>query len=231
MQDGLVWAGTAGTDLSACNVIDEEADVIVDGENVYVRTTPLSTWTYYALIVCAIVLVRGLSNNTKMFLGGQASCNNNSFYEDWMALIASCISIVLVCSQGLDLYATAHDLVFYVATVIYCCAYVVFHVCHCVFARSMAPVFNLAAGVLQLISTCLYAGSETPYDIIVISVLVTRALVKLLRPTPAAAGSALMDALYLSCASFDYDPHSLVAIVACAYMLATTRGLETVIKK
>lgn len=87
----------------------------------------------------------------------------------------------------------------------------------------MAQVFNMAGGVLQLISTCLYAGSETPYDIIVISILVTRAFVKLLHPTTPNILSALFDALYLSCVCFDYDAHSLIVIATCAYLFARAR--------
>lgn len=131
--------------------------------------------------------------------------------------------IILTKPQGLDLYATQHDLFFYVVTVLYCCFYIFYHIWHYITLKRMAPVFNLAGGVLQLISTCFYAGSETPYDIIVICILITRAFVKMLSPGGPNVVSALFDAFYLACACYDYNPDSLIAIGGCAYMFARAR--------
>ena len=84
-------------------------------------------------------------------------------------------------------------------------------------------MFDLAAGVLQLVVSRLYTGAETPYNPIILLIVSTRALTKLRRPSAGHALTALADASYVALAcdlGFLPDPAYLVALVACAHLIA-----------
>jgi len=234
---GLACSGATGRvvthspvyELSACDLLDEGADVLYSAGVLYYRNSALSPWVYWALVVGAILLVRGLARNVQASRG-QADPDATQRGP----LAASLVCILLVSHEGGALYATEADYVFYAATMIYCLAYLGYHTLFWVRAHALGmalardpppqpPVFNLAAGVLQLIVSRLYTGAESPYNPIILLILCTRALTKLRRPSAGHALTALADACYVALAcdlGFLPDPAYLVALVACAHLVA-----------
>jgi hypothetical protein len=227
-------------ELSACDLLDQGADVLYSGGVLYYRNSALSLWVYWTLIVGAILLVRALARNVQAHRG-QADRDATQA----VPLAASLVCILLVSHEGGALYATQADYVFYVATMVYCLTYFAYHVAAWVRSHSLGmargaeappqpPVFNLAAGVLQLIVSRLYTGAESPYNPIILLILCTRALTKLRHPSAGHAATALADATYvaLSCdLGFLPDPAYLVALVACAHLIAELYFAEARPKK
>lgn len=216
-------------ELSACDLLDQGTDALYSDGVLYRRSSALSPWVYWALIVSAILLVRALARNVQAHRTGGAPDPTQR-----VPLAASLACILLVSHEGGALYSTEGDYVFYVATMLYCLGYLGYHTFFWVRAHALgmalggeAPpqplVFNLAAGVLQLIVSRLYTGAETPYNPIILLILCTRALTKLRRPSAGHALTALADASYVALAcdlGFLPDPAYLVALVACAHLLA-----------
>lgn len=233
---GLHCANAAGRilthqpeyDLSACDLLDEGADVVYSAGVLYLRRSALSLGVYWALVVGAILLVRAVARNV------QAHRERSMQDSQRVPLLAAAACILLVAREGGGLYATEGDHVFYVATVLYCLCYLGYHVYFFVNARAQAlactggsveqpPVFNLAAGVLQLIVSRLYTGAETPYNPIILLIVCTRAFTKLRRPSAGHALTALLDASYVALAcelGFMPDPAYMVALITCADLIA-----------
>jgi hypothetical protein len=168
--------------------------------------------------------VRGLGHNVRA----------NKQQEPWRSqapiLLAASLISVLVLAEGDALYITETDWGFYAATLAYTLAYLAYHLWALIEWRRQKmegtrepPVFNLAAGALQLVALRLYANAETPYNPVVLLIIGARALDKLRRPTPAHALTALGDSMYLGLAcrwAFLPDPAYLVAVAAGASLLA-----------
>lgn len=227
---GRVLTHGAAYDLSACDLLDEGADVVYGGGRLYYRRSDLPLWSYWALVVGAILLVRGVARNV------QAQREHAPADSQRVPLAASAGCILLVAREGGGLYATEGDYAFYVATLLYCLCYLAYHVFFLLHARSLRlalgqapdpaqqpPVFNLAAGVLQLVVSRLYTGAESPYNPIILLIVGTRALTKLARPSPGHALTALLDASYVALAcqlGFMPDPAYIVALLACAHLIA-----------
>jgi hypothetical protein len=216
-------------ELSACDLLDQGADVLYSRGVLYYRNSALSPWVYWALVVGAILLVRALARNVQARRGqGPQDATQR------VALGASLACILLVSHEGGALYSTEGDYVFYVATMLYCLGYLGYHTFLWVQTHALGmalgsdappqpPVFNLAAGVLQLVVSRLYTGAETPYNPIILLIVSTRALTKLRRPSAGHALTALADASYVALAcdlGFLPDPAYLVALVACAHLIA-----------
>lgn len=216
-------------ELSACDLLDEGLDTLYSNGVLYFRHSALSQWVYWSLVVGAILLVRGLAHNV-LAQRGQRPADD----AQHVPLAASLVCILLVSHEGGGLYATEGDYTFYVATMAYCLGYLGYHAFFWVRAHThnMAradnrfphpPIFNLAAGVLQLIVSRLYTGAETPYNPIILVILCTRALTKLREPSAGHALTALADASYVALAcdlGFLPDPIYLVALVSCSYLAA-----------
>lgn len=264
---GRVLTHAAVYDLSACDVLDEGADVLYSAGRLCLRRGGLAPWAYWALIVGAILLVRGLARNV------QAHRERGSLDSQRLPLAASALCVLLVSHDGGAGYATEADYTFYVATMLYCLCYLGYHAAFVAYGRAAAlalalgeppggagapgdagdtggtaaagapgdtgdtgdtgapgdagpgqpPIFNLAAGVLQLIASRLYAGAESPYNPIILLILCTRAVTKLRQPSAGHALTGLLDASYIALAcelGFTPDPAYLVALFACASLVS-----------
>jgi hypothetical protein len=244
-------------DLSACDVLDEGADVLYSAGSLCYRQSGISPWVYWGLILGAILLVRGLARNV------QAHRETSSMDSQRLPLAASAACILLVSHEGDGVYATEADYVFYVATMVYCLCYLGYHVFFVVYGRALAqaqraqqaqqapqaqqaqraqqaqqapqaqsapvaapdqpPIFNLAAGVLQLTVSRLYTGAEAPYNPIILLILATRAITKLRQPSASHALTGLLDASYIALLcelGFTPDPAYLSALFACASLVS-----------
>ena len=212
---------------SACDVLDEGLDLVYASGSIYFRDTHLSLVNYWFLIVGAVVLVRGLSQNI------QAHRSSSPWPSQTLPLCASAICILLVSHDGGDIYVTEGDFTFYCATMIYCLLYLSYHVIFVLYdhalgdavilsSRQVPPVYNLAAGVMQLVASRLYTGAETPYTPVVLLILSTRAITKLRSPSAGHALTALLDAAYISLGcelGFLPAPVYLVALFTASYLL------------
>ena len=71
-----------------------------------------------------------------------------------MSLIISLITIITVAHEGGQIYATETDFWFYGSTMIYTISYSIYHGIFRILQGSNAPpIYNMAAGAFQLISS------------------------------------------------------------------------------
>ena len=91
-------------------------------------------------------------------------------------------------------------------------------------SRGDPPFYNLLAGVLLLVATCLYRCAETAYTPAIVFIIATRMLVKSLRGHDALRGVTLL--LYGlmgamgSLLGFNQDLYYLIALFAAAMAAA-----------
>jgi len=166
---------------------------------------------YWTLIAGAVLLVRGLAKNVERV---RREADAADRVDQLLPMGAAAACIVAAALDGTGVYATDEDLVFFLATLAYSGAYLAFHVAALRW-ETTPPVFNLSAGVLQLIVSRLYAGTpfdrfyvlielmvlagaESPYNPVILLILSTRAFTKLAAPSPAHAVTGLMDACYIA---------------------------------
>lgn len=213
-SSGKVRSGASEYHVSACDVIDEGLDVVFSDQLVYIKNTKVPTWEYVVYLVLATFLVRGLSVNLqkKQVLERQAYIVGASF-----------LCCVLCLVDGDSLYVTESDQLFFWCTLSYCLIYTFYHAYQLKNEEAEKPVFNLVAGTLQLVSTRLYAGSETPYNPAVLFIIGARAFEKLKSSEWGQAGTAILDACYLSLMcelAFVPDPRFLVPVFFASYLYA-----------
>jgi len=181
-NDGRVLDPAHGYDVSACDVLDGGGDVLVCGRVAYFQRTAVSTWAYWLLCLLAVFVVRSLSylvvNSRAAGAHGKGGCS------DWVT-VAACVAALplALAPDGDSGFVTVEERFFYIAVCCYSGAYAL------LFAyrswRSSEgvhedpPIYNLIAATLQVISSRLYLGAETPYNPVILWAVATRALVKL----------------------------------------------------
>lgn len=207
-------------DVSACDVLDENVDVLLCDHSLYLTNkSEISSWRYWVLVLTSIVLVRGLGFNVQRLIGGQTQ-------PQWLVICAGGGAFLLVVSDGTSMYVTQEDLVFVLATEVYILAYLWYHVFNWlqkVDETDDPPIFNLITGSLQLMVCRLYVSAETPYNPVLLVLLVTRVWIKIMRESAWHQGTLVLDALYLSVymeLGFMHDRQYLVGIVAAGYYAA-----------
>lgn len=203
-KTGRVITNASRYDFSSCDVLDQRMDFVYSKEVMRYSKTSLPVWTYWTLCVLVVFLVRCLS---RYIMASLVSSHPSTEQppDPWVSLTASAASVILVVSGGDAMYITYEDLIFYWFTVFYVCTYA------CIFAgvrmyKSLSqstvhdpPFYNLLAGVLQLVSTRLYAGAETPYNPPLIFIIAVRTLAKSRRRTHFIRGvTLLLDACMLA---------------------------------
>lgn len=203
---GKVLVSAEVYDISACDILDEGLDVLYTGGEVYLRHTALPPWRYWTCVALAILLVRGLSFNVQALWAPAPDKRDKN--HQWPCLLAALALIALVVpfDGGDSVYVTLADQTFFWATVGYVAAHLALH-----WRRpgqqskhgwgdntpGRAPVFNVIVASLQLFAMRLYTSTETPYDIVFVTMLAWRAWTKVL--TPRLHGlSLVLDSLYLS---------------------------------
>ena len=190
---------------------------------------------YWTLIAGAVLLVRGLAKNVERV---QRETDAADRADQLLPMVSAAVCVAVVAPEH-GVYATDEDLVFFLATLAYSGAYLAFHVAALRWDTT-PPVFNLSAGVLQLIVSRLYAGTpfdrfyvlielmvlagaESPYNPVILLILSTRAFTKLAVPSPAHALTALMDACYIALGcelGFLPDPSYLAALFVGASLVS-----------
>lgn len=204
-------------DVSACDILDENVDVVLCDHVLYLATkSEVVSWRYWVLVVTSIVLVRGLGFNVQRLIGGQTQ-------PQWLVLCAGVAAFFLVALDGTAMYVTQEDLVFVLATEVYILCYLGWHVYNWlqkVDETDDPPIFNLITGSLQLMVCRLYVSAETPYNPVLLVLLVTRVWIKIMRESIWHQSTLVLDALYLSVymeLAFMYNRQYLVGVVAAGY--------------
>lgn len=172
-------------DISACDVFDEGLDVVYSQGMLFHRHNSLQTWEYWLLVALAIVLVRCLSHNIKKLWEPDAQ----ERHAQWPALLASFVALVIVLVDGDALHITSADQVFYWSTAVYILVYLAIHLAYRWLPQDWLPssssenwqqdgleypVYNVIVATLQFIACRFYTAAETPYNLVLITILAIR---------------------------------------------------------
>ena len=180
---GKVLVSLGVYDISACDVFDEGIDLVYSQGMLFHRHNGLQTWEYWILVVLAIILVRCLSHNIRHLWEPQAQAKERT--RQWPALLASFIALVIILIDGDSLFITSADQVFYWSTVSYILVYHAMHFTNRHLANCLPswlrqedlhyPVYNVIVASLQFIACRFYTAAETPYNLVLITILAVRA--------------------------------------------------------
>jgi hypothetical protein len=171
-------------DISACDVLDEGLDLVYSQGMLYHRHNTLETWEYWVLVALAIVLVRGLSHNIKRLWEPGAQQDKK---PQWPALLAAFTALVVVLVDGDSLFITSADQVFYWSTAVYILIYLAVHATYRWLWNYLPswlaherqngldyPIFNVIVATLQFIACRFYMAAETPYNLVLFTILACR---------------------------------------------------------
>lgn len=118
------------------------------------------------------MLVRTLSYNIQRQWVVSEDKNHR---RQWPVFLSTIIILTLIIIDGDNVYVTDTDQVFFWGTVMYTIFYLLFHLSEWAYTYSQEqPVFNIIAGALQLISTRIYCGAQTPYNDVMLCMIGTR---------------------------------------------------------
>lgn len=176
---GKVLVSLGVYDVSACDIFDEGLDLLYTPGMIYHRHNSLLTWKYWVLVALAIVLVRFLSYNIQLLWEPDASEQRKR--RQWPALVASAGVVGVVLLDGDSLFVTSADQVFFWSTVGYILVYLIMHLSNRLISlgdsddnNELPPVYNVIVATLQLIACRFYAAAETPYNLVLITILACR---------------------------------------------------------
>lgn len=185
-------------DISACDILQEDLDLLFTNEEIYVKRTRLSVGTYWTLVLSSIVLVRAVSLNILSKL------HNDSNYHQYKIVLLNFVILGIILSEGEAHYVTENDLFFFWVNMLYITGYLIFHSYHAIYKlfsndRHIEPrVFNLASASFQAIVMRLYCSAETPYVLLIAAMICTRMWEKLSQKRAMHTWTGLADALYLA---------------------------------
>jgi hypothetical protein len=217
-----VISNTSRYDTSACDVLDTQWDFVYTAEVMSRLDTSLPSWIYWSVCIIVIFLIRCLSRYILSSLRDTPGQKEHETPNPWVSVAVSSACTILIVSQGDTSFVTHEDLIFYWYTVFYIATYT------CLFLGARAtkrvyriaikdpPFYNLIAGVLQLVTSRLYSGAETPYNPAIVFIIAVRTITKSRRKVAFLRGVTLvLDACMLSLMTllgFGPEPHYLVAI-------------------
>ena len=204
-------------DLSACDVLDADLDIVVARGVLLTAETRMHEWAYWAVCLLVIYLVRCLSRYVLLALS-----DKQEYPSAGRCVLACCACVGLVVWEGTRFYVTGEELLLYYFTLLYVAAYAGLFLAARASARTDPPFYNLLAGVMLCVAFRLYCGAETPYNPPLIFIIAVRVLVKSRRDHPSLTRSltVLLDALMLSlCCSMGFGPsrHYLTALFTAAF--------------
>lgn len=175
-------------DVTACDIFDEGLDIIYADSKLAHRHAQIPLWKYWTMVILAIALVRSLSYNIQdLWEKNRAKPKKNQ----WPALAAAFVLLVLVLIDGDAAYASTADQLFFWNTAAYILIYLALHTWTEI--RIWAdkdeskdeskdeprdeyekPVYNVIVATLQLVAMFFYSTAETPYNIVLLGMLATR---------------------------------------------------------
>ena len=213
---GKVLVSLGVYDISACDIMDEGLDLVYSsGERMlWHRRTALPLWRYWVCVGLAIVLVRALSYNVQGLWAPNAAAKPQR-----PALLAAMALLALVVLPFDGVFATCADQTFYWCSVGYAGYYLLQHAPA---ARDPPPVFSVLVATLQVLAMRLYTAAETPYNLVLMTMLACRAWTKALDPKLHGA-SLVLDAMYLALCvelAFNGTREAAVAVAGVAFVAA-----------
>jgi len=174
-NSGKVLTSLGVYDISACDVIDEGLDVLYTQGRLFHRHNTLDVWEYWILVVLSIVLVRSFSYNIQLLWAE----DRQPIKPQWPALLASLVLILVVVLDGDSHFVSSGDQAFFWANVGYVGFYLGLHAYNRWMCRNNkqeeTPVYNIIMASLQLVVCRLYGAAETPFNLVLLGILSTRA--------------------------------------------------------
>jgi hypothetical protein len=210
-------------DISACDIIQENLELVYVQGYIFVQHTNLSLWKYWVMIICSILVVRAVSLNVISKL--HASTNTHQYTTNIVILV----TYIIIISEGDRYYITENDLFFFWTNIFYISGYLIFHAYHSIYKlfydeKYQEPrIFNLAAAMLQSVVMRFYGSTETPYSMVIIGVLCTRIWEKEAQQKIMYTCTGMVDTLYVSLLiymGYTYDPMYLFPLVLFTKILS-----------
>lgn len=210
-------------DISACDVIQNELEVVYVPGYAYIKHTTLVWWKYWIMVLASILVVRAVSLNIISKLQ-----HTKDAYQYTTILVISLVWILII-TEGDSVYITENDLFFFWMNIIYIMGYLAFHAYHSWYKLFVNPkyveprVFNLAAALLQAVLMRLYGSTETPYTMVIVGVICTRIWEKESQQRVMHIITGMIDTLYMSLLlymGYTYDIALLFPVVLFARILS-----------
>ena len=245
---GKVLVSQAVYDISACDILDHGLDVVYSARMTYHARTAMSVWRYWACVGLAIALVRALSYNVQAVarLTPKAAA---SYPSQRTPLVTALVLMGLTLLDLDKVFVTLADQMFFWCTVAYIGFYLALHGAARLTpvldrwvtgqespepsddtaanpAPHETPVFNVIVATLQLLAIRLYTAAETPYNLVLLSLLSCRAWTKLIQHTHVSAAHSLaltLDSLYIALCvelAFQGSDELIVAVFGVTYLCA-----------
>lgn len=195
---GKVYTSTPIYDISACDILEENLDVFYHDEYIYMKHDDLSWWVYWILVLASIILVRAVSLNIIYKL------QNDTKSNQYVTVSLNMVILLIILLQGDSYYITENALFFYWVNIFYITGYLVFHVYHAVYkyfshSSYFEPrIFNMASASFQGIVLRLYGSAETPYTLLIITLILTRMWEKMTQQSFMHNCTGLIDSIYVS---------------------------------
>jgi hypothetical protein len=147
---------------------------------VLVHTHDIRAWTFWATVATALLLLWALVHNLR-------NLDVPVHHPQATPLVASVAALAIIVADGDTLFITSADQVFYWSTFVYVLVYIAMHAARMWLlprlfpqeeaktgSRRECPVYNVIVATLQLVASRLYASADTPYNLVLITVLATR---------------------------------------------------------
>lgn len=153
-------------------IIQSSIAALVAVASVLANSPTILAWSFWANVAAAGLLLTALIYNLRRL-------DEPAHHPQATPLVASVAALAMVLSDGDSLFITSADQVFYWSTFAYILVYIAVHAANlwilsCTGHSKDPPVYNVIVATLQLIASRLYAGAETPYNLVLITILAAR---------------------------------------------------------
>jgi hypothetical protein len=177
---GRVAVNRTGTyDLSVCDLLQAQADVIWSGGSLHVdRGLAVPTWAYILIALAVFFLVISLGQNIACIMGDELASTQPRLTEATCLALAA---LLLALHDPWRVWVAEHDRVMMVALICYVGLYLVRHACDMVMEHYVYTL-NVITASLMLVTARLYLSFETPYATLFLLLLLTRFFHKLQPP-------------------------------------------------
>jgi hypothetical protein len=182
-------------DLSSCDLVYAQADVIWSGGMVYVDSKlNVFDWVYVLTGLATLVLVISLGQNIARIMGDRLAAPQPLLTE---CVCLGLVGLLMSVNDPWRVWVAQHDRTMAVTTCVYIFMYLTRHAFDLVMDRYV-HTFNVITATLMLVTARLYLSFETPYATIFLVLLLTRFFHKLesATMTPIERFTLAMDALY-----------------------------------
>lgn len=132
---------------------------------------------FWATVAAAGLLLAALAHNLRRW-------DTPPHHPQGPAIMGSVAALAIVLADGDTLFITSADQVFYWSTFAYILVYIAIHASRIWLLPRLfpqwadqqkeCPVYNVIVATLQLIASRLYAAAETPYNLVLITILAAR---------------------------------------------------------